>query len=283
MIFYFSGTGNTRWLAHELGEALGERVIDITQVVDDGATYRLSEGERLGFCFPVHGWRPPFLFRNFVRRLTVEHAEGHYVYAFATCGDDVGRTFEYFEDDLLTIGLRPDSVFSLIMPESYLFPFVETLDPPERAILKQQQAKKDLQDILPYIYNKVKGIRRVNESRWPRTNSHLLGAFFLHCWVTDKPFSVDKKRCTRCGRCQKTCAVSNIGRTDDGYPAWLHNQRCTTCFACYHHCSAHAIRYGTRTAPSRRQYYFEKLSSKKTSSSELPAPSDYSEFQKDKK
>lgn len=258
MIFYFSGTGNTRWLARTLSEALNERVIDITDVMDDDTTYRLSANERLGFCFPVHGWRPPFLMRQFIRRLKIENATDNYVYAFATCGDDVGRTFEYLQDDLAAIGLRAESVFSIVMPESYLFPFYDAIDKPERAQQKKLAGEATLHELLPTIRDRVRGIRHVNESHWPRTNSWFLGAFFLHQWVTDKHFRVADDRCQRCGLCAKACPVGNIRCERNDQPQWLHNGRCTTCFSCYHHCPAHAITYGTRTALSHRQYYFDK-------------------------
>lgn len=256
MIFYLSCTGNTRWLAHELGKATGERVIDMAKAMDDDAVYRLASGERIGFCFPVHGWRPPFVVRQFVRRLQLERVGEHFVYAFATCGDDVGRTFELFQDDLASIGLHADSVFSLIMPESYLFPFVDTIDRKEVAEQKKEQARETLPELLPYIYNMVKGVRRVNESRWPRINSGPLGWFFLHQWVTDKPFGFASSRCKGCGLCAKVCPMGNIASADDGTPQWLHTGRCLTCFACYHHCPAHAVTYGTRTAVGHRQYHF---------------------------
>lgn len=254
MIFYFSGTGNTRWLAHALGEATCERVIDIAKALDDDTSYQLTDGERLGFCFPVHGWRPPFLVRQFVRRLRLENAQGHFCYAFATCGDDVGLTFEYFQKDLAAIGLHADSVFSIIMPESYLFPFVDAIDKPEIAELKKQKARETLPTLLPYIINKVKGKCHINASRWPRINSHVLGAVFRRYCVTDKPFAVAPDRCLRCGHCAKVCPVGNISISECGVPQWLHTGRCTTCFACYHRCPAHAVTYGTRTALNHRQY-----------------------------
>lgn len=258
MIFYFSGTGNTRWLARTLGEQLDERVIDIAQHLDGPCTFALRENERVGFCFPVHGWRPPFVVRQFVHRLSLQRHGEHFCYAFATCGDDVGRTFELFAEDLQAIGWQADSVFSLIMPETYLFPLIDTLDAPAVAAQKKAQAQEDFLRLAPHIVHREKGLRLVNESRWPRTNSLLLGAFFLRFWVTDKPFGVAESRCRRCGLCARVCPVQNIRCSEGQMPEWLHNGRCTTCFSCYHHCPAHAITFGTRTAPGTKQYYFEK-------------------------
>lgn len=279
MLFYLSCTGNTRWLAHELGRATGERVVDMARAMrsngadapdatsapndgtahaqSEGETYTLAEGERLGFCFPVHGWRPPFLVRQFVRQLRITNAEGHYTYAFATCGDDVGLTFDYLQHDLHAAGLHADSVFSIIMPESYLFPIVDAIDRPDVAEQKKAHARELLPTLLPYIKERARGGRHINRSRWPRTNSRMLGSLFLRWWVTDKPFGVAADRCRRCGLCARVCPTGNID-SSDGTPRWLHTGRCLTCFACYHHCPAHAVTYGWRTPQTHRQYYFDK-------------------------
>lgn len=91
MILYFSGTGNTKWAATALSEKTGEKLIDITDVANTDVSYKLEEGERLGFCFPVHGWRPPLIVRKFIKRLSVINPEGHYCYALCTTGDNVGE------------------------------------------------------------------------------------------------------------------------------------------------------------------------------------------------
>ena len=67
MIFYFSGTGNTRWAAERLAQETGEKLLFIPDEMKKGkCEYTLQEGERLGFCFPVHGWQPPHIVREFI-------------------------------------------------------------------------------------------------------------------------------------------------------------------------------------------------------------------------
>lgn len=263
MIFYFSGTGNTKWVAKQLAKITNERLISIADCLttqkegnSQQLEFTLAEGERIGFCFPVHGWRPPFVVRQFARQLKLYNSKGHYCYAFATCGDDIGRTFELFNEDLGIIGLHTDSVFSIIMPESYLFPLIDMIDRPEVAEKKKENGQAALALIAPDIVEKKKGLRKVNESRWPRLNSFILGHFFLHQWVRDTPFKVDNKLCARCGLCARVCPVKNITAPKGQLPQWQHNGLCTTCFSCYHHCPKHAINFGLRTK-GKRQYYFK--------------------------
>ena len=68
MIFYFSGTGNTRWAAQLLAEAIGEELRYIPDELGKTEPYQLKDGERLGFCFPTHGWQPPHIVREFIRK-----------------------------------------------------------------------------------------------------------------------------------------------------------------------------------------------------------------------
>ena len=42
MIFYFSGTGNSRWVAESLGKRLGDAVEDIADVKIEKEEYRVS-------------------------------------------------------------------------------------------------------------------------------------------------------------------------------------------------------------------------------------------------
>ena len=141
MIFYFSGTGNTKWLASRLANATGERLVSISQAIITGEyDYQLVDDERIGICFPVHGWRPPFIVRDFVKRLNLGGYQDQFCYAFATCGDDVGLAFDYLREDLMSIGVTLDSVYSVIMPETYNFPFIDQIDTAESAERKKALA-----------------------------------------------------------------------------------------------------------------------------------------------
>lgn len=258
MIFYFSGTGNTRYIASRLSQATGEQLISIAQAVVNGKfDYRLEADERIGICFPIHGWRPPFIVRDFVRQLRLDGYNGQFCYAFATCGDDVGLTFDYLRADLHEAGVELNSVFSVIMPETYNFPVIDQVDTPESAQCKIDAARAQFQLVLPDIIERRSGVKHINNSRWPRINSKVLGRFFVNHWVTDAKFTVDSEACTGCGLCSRVCPVGNIGMSDDKHPQWLHNRLCTTCFACYHHCPVHAIDFAGRTR-GKRQYYFKE-------------------------
>ena len=280
MIFYFSGTGNTRWAAIKLASATQERLIDIaeemrrmkTSGAEKTEPFILKEGERLGFVFPVHGWRVPRLVREFISRLqlslpespskeTATHAP--FMYAVCTAGDTIGLTIENLNDSLSenetlsSLGLSEvSSAYSLIMPESYVgLPFMD-VDPPKKEIKKKEKSALELEVICEEVFNRKEGINRLVKGPIPWFFTKIVGGFFEHVLITDKRFHVTKKKCVKCGICANVCPVRDIEGGKGEMPKWLHHKDCLTCFCCYHHCPHHAIEFGHQTQ-KKGQYYFK--------------------------
>lgn len=255
MIFYFSCTGNTKWAAKQIASATNDKLLYMPRV-NSNVAFHPDEGERIGFCFPVHGWRPPMLVRDFVSRLQMLDAESHYCYMLCTAGDNIGETADIFEQDLRQVGLHLDSAFSLIMPESYVgLPFMD-VDKPKRELEKKRTAQAELNKYIGYIKARDVGKECLVVGRWPRINSEIIGSVFERYLITDKHFHVDTKKCSLCGLCASLCPTDDILGGKGKMPKWQHNGKCLTCFSCYHHCPQKAISYGNRTK-DKGQYFFE--------------------------
>ncbi len=257
MIFYFSGTGNTRWAAQFLSRKTEETIINMASDEARARKYILKEDERIGFCFPVHGWRPPKLVRDFIRNLHIQTCGNHYCYTLCTAGDTVGEAVRFLEDDLSAIGISLNGAFSLIMPESYVgLPFMD-VDTPERENEKKEKAEKDLERFSEYILRR-ENHQEVFVGKWPKINSRIIGWLFVRFMITDKPFRVNAEKCVKCGKCVAACPVRNMFMNKGNIPEWKHNGSCTACFSCYHHCPVHAIEYGKRTKNKGRYFYKQR-------------------------
>lgn len=286
MIFYFSGTGNTKWAASKLAAATREDLISIAPYMraDDSShnlaePFILKENERLGFVFPVHGWRVPKLVREFISKMKIQRepsdasAENKakaddclknrpFAYCVCTAGDSIGLTIENLNEvisqnpSLQALGITEvSSSYSLIMPESYIgLPFMD-VDPKEREIRKKENAAQELAVVCEEIFDRKEGINRLVKGPIPWFFTKVVGGFFENVLITDKRFHVEKDRCVKCGICANICPVGDIKGGHGEYPVWLHHKDCLTCFTCYHHCPHHAIEFGNQTQ-KKGQYYF---------------------------
>ena len=146
MIFYFSGTGNTLWAARQIAEATDESLRFIpNELRKDNLSYTMSDDERLGFCFPTHGWQPPHIVREFIRCSTFRNVK--YVFALTTCGDNMGHAMRIIRKELRAKGLPLDATFAVVMPESNVcFSFLH-LDTPE----SEQRKIASARDYLPHV------------------------------------------------------------------------------------------------------------------------------------
>ena len=60
MILYFTATGNSRWIAELLAEAMHDTAVSIVDCLKQGSIPAgLSTAGQTGYCFPVHSWYAP--------------------------------------------------------------------------------------------------------------------------------------------------------------------------------------------------------------------------------
>ena len=67
MIYYYSGCGNSRYVAESLSKELGEDLEFIPDLIDKSLEEFDCEGGLLGFVFPVYAWDVPTLVRDFIK------------------------------------------------------------------------------------------------------------------------------------------------------------------------------------------------------------------------
>lgn len=257
MIFYFSSTGNTRWAAQEMGNRTQDRLVNIADALKKGKMrYGLHAGEHVGFIFPVHGWRPPMIVREFISKVLIDGLTPRtYVYALCTAGDSIGMTMDYLSDSLKEKGMKLCASFSLIMPESYIgLPFMY-LDKAEGERRKRLQASVLLEKYAGMIGDARHG-DHLHKGATPYIYSKVLGGFFYGCLITDSHFKVDEKKCTGCSLCSRVCPVDDIVLGERNIPEWQHNDKCMTCFSCLHHCPENAIEWGWFTK-GKGQYLYK--------------------------
>ena len=238
MIYYFSGTGNSRYVACHLAEALGERLSRLPFSADEPA-----EDEAVGLVFPAYAWGIPKTIEDFIRNHASSRLKG-WLYAVITCGDDVGYADRVLDKALWrACGRRLDAAFSVQMPNTYVCLPGFDVDSPELTEAKLAGAEHRVRDIAARI-GKREPVRHLVRGGFPWTKTYVLRPLFKRFLLTDRYFHVSTSCCTSCGKCQKACPVDNI-RIIGGTPQW--QSCCAGCLACYHACPQHAIAFGSMT------------------------------------
>ena len=245
MIYYFSGTGNSREVAKRLAAATKDEAASITMVKNTSSL----NNEVVGFVFPIYAWGVPRVMKAFIQALSLP-ALPSYVYMVCTCGDDIGYTDKEVDQLLADKGMTLDAAWSITMPNTYISLPGFDIDSPKVSLNKLQKALPRINDIACAIQNREKPIRDVHPGSMAGLKSYVLRPLFNKFLTGDNKFKVTEG-CTHCGRCAKACPVQNITYNANGLPVW--NGNCADCLACYHSCPQHAISYGPFTH-SKGQY-----------------------------
>ena len=156
MIFYFSGTGNSKWAAKTLALETDDTLVSIPEVIKSDCSFTLEKDEHVGFIFPIHGWRVPSIVKEFITKLTIKtlgedtsHVK-HYCFCLVTAGDSIGKAMERFQQQLKSVtvndALSLKAVCSLIMPESYVGLPSMDVDTKEKELEKKERASKQLKE-----------------------------------------------------------------------------------------------------------------------------------------
>ena len=244
MIFYFSGVGNSAWVASQLAEELGDHLVKIADYSDE--YYELQPDERVGFVFPVYSWAPPKLVMDFIRRLRMSVPT--YVYFVCTCGSEAGKTADIFREAMNARGWQCDAGYSVVMPNTYVsFPGFG-IDSDDVASRKISSAQERLPQIIEALKTKQIAFD-CHEGPFARFKSYVIGTSFNKYQLSAEPFFTTDS-CLSCHLCEQTCPVHNI-TLKDGRPEW--SDHCTQCLACFHICPVNAIQYG-RFTKGKRQY-----------------------------
>lgn len=242
-IYCFTGTGNSLSIARQLAQPMRAEVVrlDLSYYGEQASETCVSEGDIIGFVFPVYAWSYPDAVKAFVKKLKVE-GRPSYVFAVADCGDSAGETLTAFSRLLEKQGLRLDYGNICAMPNNYLP--LSNVDNKAMERTKLENARVRCTKIAKNIEERLVGLNSLPPKAIDPFLLHVVHPLF--CWYAKRAyrnFTVEEG-CTGCGLCAKVCPQKNI-RLEGGRPVW--GKTCASCMACIHWCPVQAIQYGKKT------------------------------------
>ena len=253
MVFYFTGSGNSKYVAETISEDLNESCVFIPDILDGNNTFDLFEGERLGFVFPVYSWGIPEFMVDFIRKVNVTNV--NYVYFVCTCGDDTGKTKEQFISLVKSRGWNVQLGYAIQMPNTYVCLPGFDVDAKDVELDKLNNADKRLSEVIGHIKNYDKDLFDTLPGTMPWIKSAVIRPLFNKVLVTSRYFHTNNT-CKKCGKCVVECPMKNIILSpDNGHPIW--QDKCVGCLRCYHICPTNSIQFGAFTK-GKGQYCYKK-------------------------
>lgn len=242
MIFYFTGTGNSKYAAEAIAGYIGEQLnpLDKALKVSQGRI-DISNEDYLGFVFPVYYFGIPSIVEEFIRRIKLDGTPRKGSFLVLTCGGTTGNAHGIFRDLLNKKGIKLDYIFAVDMPDNYILLY---------DLQKPMQQRKQLES----ADNKLRKIAQSILLEESGNHNDMTGPFHsLVTWLVYPFYRKGRKTknfltteaCNDCGACEKICPSGTINMHLKR-PEWV-EESCIHCLACLHRCPQKAIQYGKRT------------------------------------
>ena len=249
MILFFSGTGNSNYVAKRIADTLGDALVNLNDRIKASDTSSVETGERVIIVTPTYAWRIPRVVRDWLRKTEPRGAKRSWF--VMTCGSEIGNADKYNRELCAEKAISCMGTAQIVMPENYIAMF----SAPQADKARQIVAKAE-----PDIDRAIAAIQ-ANQSFAPTRNnlydrfmSGPVNPIFYRFFVKANAFTVSDA-CISCGQCAKRCPMNNV-TLKDGKPVW--GKACTHCMACICYCPVSAIEYGKKSVGQPR-YHFEAL------------------------
>ncbi len=250
--FYFSGTGNTRYIVRYLADRLSEKydcaLYDICSVRN--AEEKIASSTLILLAFPTYGSSPPIPMRNFVQKYG---------------GLFRGKRFLIVETQYFYSGDGAASLGRAVQKHGGEIVGAEMFNMPNNLADCKMFPIKNGEEIAPVLERAKKRADKFAAQICRRGRAHKRGFSPLSHGVgyfTQRKYfrkgekekrralKVDASRCVGCGLCAKSCPAENL---------LLQNKRakplgkCVLCYRCVNLCPKQAITL-VGSAPPEKQY-----------------------------
>ncbi|MDY6865602.1 MAG: EFR1 family ferrodoxin [Halobacteriota archaeon] len=248
IIYFFTGTGNSLWLAQIIKKNILSKMVPIPSTLNNESIY--IQEEVIGIVTPVYYGDLPNIVKGFLNKL--KNIENKYIFLVVNYGGGAGVSVSTAKKLIKKNGGNISAVYSIHMPQNAFFKHFENyqrlyseaeeLLKPINAITEKRKNGRFTTSRVMDIMQEI--IFRLLKSQYKK---HLIKLSALEknakveeaIYKADRTFSINKK-CNGCGTCQEICPVNNIKIINEK-PQW--QNRCENCLACYNWCPQKAI-YG---------------------------------------
>ncbi|KAH3756386.1 hypothetical protein Pelo_11806 [Pelomyxa schiedti] len=258
VVFYYSLTGNTAYVAKRIAQELNEagstavtspsapeggaRPIsaDAMDVSNPAAKAALADAHAIGFGGLTWGYKEPPPLREWMAAIQPDSVRGKRAFVFTTCGGNQGRALSNMANTLSSKGAIMIGELTLLAPSNYT-----CWNPPKG--VKQLWGSEERDKITKFSHSlipKLLASTVQSLSIWGSAQGYALG--WLGDWACAMPvgeISVDKSKCIKCDLCVRQCpfgALTRSAEVEDAPIVW-NKKKCLGCCRCINNCPKNCI------------------------------------------
>ncbi len=231
-VFYFTGTGNSLYVAKEITKNIvGD--VEYIRITEDKLNYK-TDSKFICFVYPTYDFNAPSLVKRFVESVTIP--KDAYVVLYATSGGKTGNSISTVKKILENKNIKISNAFNTVFPDNSVI------------IQKSKEENKKI------IFNATKevNINSIQIRNKKIVTNKKLEDNSLSDKILGKGMEIVVKKyyqfqnikasdeCTGCKICTKVCPTKNIEIKEKRAVC---GNNCEMCLACIHVCPHKALSY----------------------------------------
>ena len=243
MIIYFTGTGNSKFVAEFLADKLNDDILSLNNIIKSKNELVCNSSKPYIIVAPIYAWRFPAKVEELLKQ--ADFKGNKTVYCVATMGENSGCTDKYMEKIFTDKQMYFAGFTGIPIQNNYLL--MEKMPDNETVAAQLNSVLSKLNDIVYKIKNNEKLYK---EDRTPLAKfmSGAVNWGFSNFMLKNQKYSVDDN-CMLCGKCVQICPTNNIAIKDNNV---IFVNNCMACFACLHRCPSKAINIKGKTEDKGR-------------------------------
>ena len=254
MIYYFSGTGNSQWIAERIAAGLGEETTNLQYLTDEKTALETTvSAPVIGFVMPTYMGDIPWLVKRILLHFHMDPSSYVFLVMDSNNGES-GNAFRSFAQAIHHAGAEMKAGFNVQMPGNCL----KSSEEENRKRLAK--APQTVDEIIRQLKDRTVNYHH-DGSDAPDgfvENSYFYGKHSLKRLTLMTNFVVTDE-CNGCGLCVKMCPVGNIRIILEKA---VHGGNCAACCRCLHWCPKNATLLNVPTLKNRKQYHHPEITAK---------------------
>ncbi|MBE6856829.1 MAG: 4Fe-4S dicluster domain-containing protein [Ruminococcus sp.] len=243
MILYFTGTGNSKFVADYIAECLGDETVSLNDVIRNSKPLKFHSERPFVVVAPIYAWRFPQIIEKLL--MEADFSGNKSVYFVGTMGSQSGNSDKYLMKIMQEHNMKFMGFCGIAMPNNYVYG--GRLPDKNEAYAQIKSAIPEIKSVSDKIAS-GKSIVKTDKTPFSGFLSGTVNNMFNKHMISSKNFNVSEK-CISCGKCVKECPVNNI-EMKEGAPVF--KEKCLNCYSCINRCPKEAINIGNRTQKNGR-------------------------------